>query len=577
MFYQLLIKGVFILTTTKYIVKKKSPSPLMLFILLFVFIICSSVFWYFNPSFQQASLDTHDWSLVFQGNTYPKDTFVHHEQVLISLAFVQEQLDGHVFWDEVENTAIITTKDKMIMMNTNELTAYINNNPLDITAPVILIDELPFLPAELLSQIYHLDIAVHNDSKRIVVQEQLVPRAMGVIVKNNATLRHEPTIRSAQLAHLPVDQPVTIYTEKNGYYFVKTAEGLLGYLNKKHVIFNEVQLDKKPHILSTISWPPDDKKINLTWEHVIKKNPDVEQLNPMPGVNVVSPTWFHLKDEQGNLENNADTAYVQWAHQNGYQVWGLITNSFDRNLTHSVLSSTEKRQHVIKQLLVFAQLYNLDGINIDFENMHLADSHLLTQFVRELTPMAHEQGLIVSIDVTIRSTSENWSMIYDRPTLGEIVDYVIVMTYDEHWSSSPKAGSVASLPWVEQGLIGVLQQVPKGKLILGMPFYTRIWEEQMQADGSVKVSSKSLSMTAAEQIIAEKNALITYDEKAQQDYAQWTEGNSTFKIWLENESSITKRVQLSNKYQLAGVASWRRGFEKPVIWDVIQQELFSRP
>jgi spore germination protein YaaH len=225
--------------------------------------------------------------------------------------------------------------------------------------------------------------------------------------------------------------------------------------------------------------------------------------------------------------------------------------------------------------LVFSSLYNLDGINIDFENMHFHDRDLLTQFMRELTPLAHEQGLTVSIDVTMISNSLNWSRIYDRPALAEIVDYVALMAYDEHWANSPVAGPVASLPWVERGLQAVLQEVPAEKLLLGMPFYARIWKEEMLEGGDVEVSANAYSMARVQETLKEKKAAVSWDERAKQNYAEYREGDILYRVWVEDAESIRQRVELVHKYNLAGVASWRRGFEKPEIWQIIQDALAS--
>ena len=242
-----------------------------------------------------------------------------------------------------------------------------------------------------------------------------------------------------------------------------------------------------------------------------------------------------------------------------------------------MLGSLENRKNVINQLVVLARLFRLDGINIDFENIYYEDKDLFTQFLRELTPILHEQGLTVSVDVTVRSNSPNWSMVYDRPAISKIVDYVAVMTYDEHWRTSPVAGSVASLPWVEAGLIRMLEQVPREKLLLGVPFYTRIWEEEELADGTIQVTSKALSMRQAEETLKANNALISVDEAAGQNFGIYEDKGKVYKIWIEDEFSMRQRIELVRKYDLAGVASWRRGFEKSHIWDIIIEELTKRP
>lgn len=247
-------------------------------------------------------------------------------------------------------------------------------------------------------------------------------------------MRMEPSIKSYIVTTLTADEEVKIYHEENDWYYVQSQDGFIGYVPKKNLIIGQVHLTKAEESEdSYVAWKPFGQKINLTWEHVVSRTPNPDQIEPPKGVNVVSPTWFHIKDEEGGIKNIADKRYVDWAHKNGYQVWGLVTNDFNPDLTHTILSSYEKRRKVILQLIYFAELYNLDGINIDFENVYLKDKENLVQFMRELRPFMREQGLVLSIDVTIKSTSEQWSLFLDRPALGEIVDYMMVMTYDEHW------------------------------------------------------------------------------------------------------------------------------------------------
>ncbi|NLL58147.1 MAG: hypothetical protein GX244_06520, partial [Firmicutes bacterium] len=252
------------------------------------------------------------------------------------------------------------------------------------------------------------------------------------------------------------------------------------------------------------------------------------------------------------------------------------SNSFDRDLTASVLRSSEKREKVIGQLLAFSQLYDLDGINVDFENMHLQDRDNFTQFIRELAPLAREQGLTLSVDVTFKSSNINWSQIYDRKALAESVDYVMVMAYDEHWGTSPVAGSVSSLPWVERGLQGVLQEIPADKLLLGIPFYTRLWEIEYLEGGSEKVSSRAYGMDRIKSILEEAGAQITFCEESGQNVAAYQQGDKYYKVWLEDLTSLESRLALVEKYGLAGAAAWRRGFESSEIWNIFDACLNNR-
>lgn len=395
----------------------------------------------------------------------------------------------------------------------------------------------------------------------------------------SSPIRLEPGKKSPITADVKLNEKVRIHREENGWYFVQKENGYTGYIEKDRIKLQDIQTEKwelpeKPYV----PWNPLGGKINLTWEAVYSRNPDVSQIPAMPGVNVVSPTWFELSDDQGNIKNKADLNYTKWAHDRGYQVWALFSNGFLPDQTHEVLKDPEKRMKMIRQLISYAQMYQLDGINIDFENVYLKDKQRLVQFVRELTPYLHEQDLVVSIDVTIKSRSENWSMFYDRAALAEVVDYVMVMTYDEHWGSSPVAGSVASLPWVEEGLKGVLEEVPNEKLLLGVPMYTRLWKEEKK-DGKTVVSQDAYTMEGIENWLREHEVELTYDEASGQMYGEYVDEQSgaTYKVWVEDEVSMEKRIALVDKYDLAGVASWSRYFAKPEIWETIEQELKERP
>ena len=290
------------------------------------------------------------------------------------------------------------------------------------------------------------------------------------------------------------------------------------------------------------------------------------------GLDILSPTWFDVADADGNLTNKAERAYVDEAHAKGYRVWALVTNSFDRDLTREVLADPRARQNVIRQLAVYSLIYDLDGINIDFENVYDEDKDRLTAFVGEMSDLLRQMGLISSIDVTVPAQSSYWSLCFDRKALAEKVDYMMVMTYDEHWAACPVSGSVASLPWVETNIEKMLKLVPKEKLLLGIPLYTREWIETNDG-GRIKTRSKTLWMEDVDALIAEKKLTPTWLAEAGQDYLSYEEDGKTHRIWIENAKSIQKRLSLVHKYELAGAASWRKGFETDDIWPIYQEYL----
>nr|WP_238590906.1 glycosyl hydrolase family 18 protein [Paenibacillus beijingensis] len=338
------------------------------------------------------------------------------------------------------------------------------------------------------------------------------------------------------------------------------------------------QFESLPDEPPFIAWKTIGSKINLTWEAVYKKDPDPSGFSELTGVNVISPTWFELLDGSGQIRSKADSHYVNWARNRGIQLWAVFSNGFEPKRTTQALSTVETRFYMIQQLLAYAKMYRLQGINIDFENVRTADKANLVQFVRELTPMLHEQNLVVSIDVTPKSNSELWSLFLDRPALIQSVDYMMLMAYDEHWASSPNSGSVASMPWVKRAVDRLVEEdgIPPAKLILGMPLYTRIWTETIGQNGKRKVSSKAVGMDRVREIIAAKKLAPVYDAATGQNYVEYSENGALNRIWIEDALSIKARVDLANRYGLAGVATWNRSFQSDDIWSVIEGALNKR-
>ncbi|RNB65639.1 glycosyl hydrolase [Brevibacillus centrosporus] len=555
-------------------------------LILFFVAIFGGIYWFFvlRASTEHVSpFNGEKHALVYQGEVEKTPYLMEADQILLPFSFIQEKLDPAIFWDEPTHSVIITTKDKVLRMESGQVVAYLNKQPVNLQVPVKEVDGIRYVPLEPLEKLYPYSFAHKPATGALTVEKDGYAIQQAKVVQDDdpQLVRTGASLRTPIVAELSSGAVVDVLGQSDKWYRVLTGDGIAGFLPRESLELTQVRkvsLDRPASSTQTAVWKPLGQKINLVWEQVTSKNPNVSDIGPMKGVNVVSPTWFEMKDAEGTLQNKADPAYVKWAHQRGYQVWGLVTNGFNPDWTKSVLSSYDKREKLIAQLIHYANLYDLDGINIDFENVYLDEKQKLVQFVRELTPYLHEQGLTVSIDVTIKSTAETWSMFLDRKALAEVVDYMAVMTYDEHWASSPKAGSVASLPWVENGLQGVLEEVPHQKLLLGVPFYTRLWTETKQADGSVKVSSKALSMPRALEWIEERKLTPTLDEASGQNYVQYQDpkDGNTYKMWLEDVTSIEKRMAIVHKYNLAGVASWRRGYEVPEIWKAVSDGLNSQ-
>jgi spore germination protein YaaH len=514
--------------------------------------------------------------LVVEGSIAEEDSpIVENGQLLFPLDTVKKYIDPNVYWDEKASKVVLTTKDKVLIMKTGKLTAMVNAHPVDLNIPVKLVEDRPYIPIQMLEDMFGIELQWIEKNNVAVLDYKKNTLQVAVVQADNRVMRMKPTAWSPAVKKgINNGETLRVFGEHEKWYKVRSEEGFVGYIEKKHVktelIASGAEVTEPTG--SGAAWKPKQGKVNMTWEYVGSKNPDISKLKNINGLDVVSPTWFSIVDKQGTVTNRADSGYVKWAHSNGQKIWALVGNGSDPDITHGFLNNTDIREKIIQQLLIYAKLYKLDGINIDFENINIEDRDMLTQFMRELAPLVREQGLVVSIDVTFRSSSENWSMCYDRKALSEVVDYVAVMAYDQHWASSPVAGSVAEFSWVESNLKRILEEVPSEKVLLGIPFYTRVWKEEL-VDGKMKLSSTAVSMGAVEKILEEKKPAVVWDEASGQNYIEYKVGKVTNKIWIEDEKSINLKSSLVHKYDLAGAASWRKGFESDDIWAVLQDNL----
>ena len=314
------------------------------------------------------------------------------------------------------------------------------------------------------------------------------------------------------------------------------------------------------------------RPFNMLWDHVIGENADLSAEDPLPGVGVISPTWFTLLDESGRVSNRASVSYVESAHAKGYRVWALVSNGFKKDMTKKFLASKKAQDLFIANMLAYASIYRLDGINIDFESVSNDDASRLTSFIDRFVRAGKTLGLAFSVDVMVPT---KWSRCYERRALSNIADYIAVMRYDEHWRTSPTAGSTASLPWVGAKLAYALAEIPADKLLLGIPFYTREWEETKTKGGNVSVKSRALSMASVDERLAATASQKQWLGAKGQYYFEYASDDRKYKIWVEDENSIALRMAFVKKYALAGAAFWRKGFEKPEIWKTIESAMLE--
>lgn len=458
-----------------------------------------------------------------------------------------------------------------LLMADDETTALVQNYGGKVYVPMKKLDGVTVFPLNVMEQFYKLSYTVSgsNIKLRPYAATEKIARISGTNVTAVASLGNEDD--EGRL--LVQNQRVYIVGETDNYYRIEDFDGEKYYVMKSSVKVEDVDLSKvdfyAPKKQKFVQAQGD--KINLTWEYVGTVTPDAPER--IDGIDIMAPTWFRLIVEGGGrVTNSADRGYTELCHENGYMVWATITNNMSEsgstNFTTKMFGTDSIMKTAIAQYIFYSCLYDVDGINIDFEDVRDADRDGLTAFTKNMRYYTERQGLSLSIDTLI---PKPWTIEYDRKALAQYVDYLAIMTYDEHYSSSPEPGSIASLPWVEEAVQAALAEgVPANKLLMGIPLYTRIWV----VDGSGSIKSKVAStMPNTWQLIRDNNASITYLQKEKQNYAEYATTNGTAKIWIEDEVSITNRLNLINRYDLAGAACWQFSQADNSIWSLFAEQL----
>ena len=481
---------------------------------------------------------------------------VDGDRVYLPLDVVNTYLNQRYYWDSANQQILYATPSELTSASASS----------EAGDKVWVKDDKVYLNLTYVQEYTDLDAYITKDPYRIAIQYKF-KNVKTVTVKKNTSIRYRGGIKSAILTSVKKGTKLRLIEEMENWDQVATDDGYIGYIDKKKVGEAEKTKFERSFNREQYSYLTMDSKINMVWHQVTSTDANAyfaDATANMTGVNVISPTWFYLTDTSGNIASIASADYVSQAHEKGLQVWGLIDNFTQEVSTTETLSSTAARQNIISQLIQAAQDVGMDGINVDFESLSEDVGTHFLEFLRELSIECHKNNLVLSVDNPV---PEDFTSHYDRAEQGRVVDYVIIMGYDEHYVGS-EAGSVASLPWVEQGIQDTLDEVPAERVINAIPFYTRLW----RITGG-NVTSEAIGMDQAQQTIADNNVETYWDKTTSQNYGKYDIDNSTYQIWLEDAQSVAEKVKLVSKYDLAGVSAWKLGFENNGIWQVISDNL----
>ena len=478
------------------------------------------------------------------------------DRVYLPLDVVNTYLNQRYYWDSANQQILYATPSELTSESASS----------EAGDKVWVKDDKVYLNLTYVQEYTDLDAYITKDPYRIAIQYKF-KNVKTVTVKKNTSIRYRGGIKSAILTSVKKGTKLRLIEEMENWDQVATDDGYIGYIDKKKVGEAEKTKFERSFNREQYSYLTMDSKVNMVWHQVTSTDANAyfaDATANMTGVNVISPTWFYLTDTSGNIASIASADYVSQAHEKGLQVWGLIDNFTQEVSTTETLSSTAARQNIISQLIQAAQDVRMDGINVDFESLSEDVGTHFLEFLRELSIECHKNNLVLSVDNPV---PEDFTSHYDRAEQGRVVDYVIIMGYDEHYVGS-EAGSVASLPWVEQGVQDTLKEVPAKRVINAIPFYTRLW----RTTGG-NVTSEAIGMDQAQQTIADNNVETYWDKTTSQNYGKYDIDNSTYQIWIEDAQSVAEKVKLVSKYDLAGVSAWKLGFENSGIWKVISDNL----
>lgn len=478
-------------------------------------------------------------------------------QTFLPLELVNNRLNQRYYWDSGNSQILYATPSELQTYPASE----------NGETEVWLREGAVYLSLPFVQKYTDMDVYVGENPSRVIIQNQFTG-VNTATVKKDTYVRYRGGIKSPVLTQTSQGDTLIYMKEYEEWVQVATMDGYIGFVKKEDISPAEIRDFEREFQAEEYQHLSMDVPVNLSWHQVTSAEANsyfADAVANVSGVNVISPTWFYLTDTAGNIADISSADYVQQAHDRGMKVWGLIDNFTADVSTTDTLSQLSSRQNIISQLMAAAERVKLDGINIDFETLsEEAGPHFL-QFLREISIECHKRNLVLSVDNPV---PEDFTSHYDRGEQGEVVDYVIIMGYDEHYVGSEEAGSVASLPWVEKGVADTLTEVPAERTILAIPFYTRLWKTTGGA-----LTSEAIGMDQAQNVLAENQAEPIWDGSVGQNKASFEKEGSSYDIWLEDAQSIAEKVKLIPKYKLAGVAQWKLGFENSSIWQVISDNL----
>lgn len=556
--------------------QKKKAAPVLVVLILIVLVGAAGVVSFlinrYKPGTEYMAgneyfnlTDENSVALIQNGELLEEQAVLIGGEPYAAYTYVESQLNSCFYWDEETKGILLTTSGGVQTLLPGD--AAVAKTPGGQPAVQQESDGTVYISLDVVKEYTDLDYAYYSDPNRVVIRNEWDGVEQATVQSDTAQVRQKGGIKSLILADVQKGDALLYLENLDNWCKVMTADGYTGYIQTEDISEPEA-IEARTAKKDSYERITRDHKINLVWHQSTSTESNdamAEMTAEMTGVNVISPTWFSVTDETGTISSLASADYVKLAHDAGREVWGLIDNFNEAFDETTDLAYASVRSRIIEQLLAEAASCGMDGINVDFENLKEAGIPHYLQFLRELTSAAHAQNLVVSVDTPV---PQAYTMYYQRGEQARFVDYMIVMAYDEHFAGSEEAGSVSSLPFVQQAVEEMTRVMPADQVICGIPFYTRVWTEKF---GQSAITSEVLGMDGAKNYAKENQMTETWDASLGQNVATVETSDARYTIWMEDEQSMEEKLKVIQSADLAGVAEWKLGFECADVWSLISK------
>lgn len=556
--------------------QKKKAAPVLVVLILIVIVGAAGVVSFlinrYKPGTEYMAgneyfnlTDENSVALIQNGELLEEQAVLIGGEPYAAYTYVESQLNSCFYWDEETKGILLTTSGGVQTLLPGD--AAVAKTPGGQPAVQQESDGTVYISLDVVKEYTDLDYAYYSDPNRVVIRNEWDGVEQATVQSDTAQVRQKGGIKSLILADVQKGDTLLYLENLDNWCKVMTADGYTGYIQTEDISEPEA-IEARTAKKDSYERITRDHKINLVWHQSTSTESNdamAEMTAEMTGVNVISPTWFSVTDETGTISSLASADYVKLAHDAGREVWGLIDNFNEAFDETTDLAYASVRSRIIEQLLAEAASCGMDGINVDFENLKEAGIPHYLQFLRELTSAAHAQNLVVSVDTPV---PQAYTMYYQRGEQARFVDYMIVMAYDEHFAGSEEAGSVSSLPFVQQAVEEMTRVMPADQVICGIPFYTRVWTEKF---GQSAITSEVLGMDGAKNYAKENQMTETWDASLGQNVATVETSDARYTIWMEDEQSMEEKLKVIQSADLAGVAEWKLGFERADVWSLISK------